>query len=60
MLVPFNALLASRKFWLAVVSVLAVVLGEFLSPELAEAIVQMCLILIGAITIEDAAQKLNG
>jgi len=56
------SLFRSRKFWLAVVGVVQTIFF-FFWPEapdgLWEAINTILLILIGAIAVEDAAQKLN-
>ena len=55
-------LFASRKFWLAVVGVAQTVLFQFVPnfpAEVWQAINVLILAVIGGITIEDAADKLN-
>jgi len=53
-------LFKSRKFLLALVAVVLIVLQNFgLDPTLVEAINQILLIIIAAITVEDAAEKLG-
>jgi hypothetical protein len=58
------SLLRSRKFWIAVFGLLAVIYTsatgqEFMSMETQEAIVKIVLVLIGSIAVEDAATKLR-
>lgn len=61
-----KGLLKSRKFWLAVVALLAIVAIEgFGVPEeaanrIAEAIMAVIGVLIIGIAVEDSAKKLNG
>lgn len=62
----FKALLRSRKFWLAVgaigvaVAVSVFNVAEATATELADKIVSIILVLIGAIAAEDVATKLRG
>ena len=55
-----DALIHSRKFWLAVFGVIQTVLFQFV-PQFPEAVWQsinvLVLVLIGAIAVEDAAEK---
>ncbi len=55
-------MLRSRKFWIAVVSAVAMVLtdGVGLAPGIGQAIVTIGGVLIGAIALEDAASKRAG
>lgn len=55
------ALLKSRKFWLTVVAIVITVLqqGLGLSPEIVEAVRTVLMFLVGAIAVEDAAQKFS-
>lgn len=54
-----NGLLKSRKFWLAVVGVVQVIVLDALgvAPEIWAAIEALIVVLIGTIAIEDAAAK---
>lgn len=56
-----NGLLTSRKFWLAVVAALAAIVlyvqGQLDANALADALVALAAIVIGAIAAEDAAAK---
>lgn len=57
-----KALLRSRKFWLAVVSIVQTVLFQFVPDfpaEVWQAIDGLIVVLIAGIAAEDAAQKLN-
>ncbi len=55
-----KSLLHSRKFWLAVFAVVqSIVLHYFTDfpPEIWESITLLCMVLIGSIAVEDAAEK---
>ena len=60
------SLLKSRKFWIAIVGILSVVLNESFGMDevsvksLSDAIVVIVGILIAAIAIEDSAEKIRG
>ncbi len=60
-----KALIASRKVWIALVAILAFVLvkyfgtGEELAEEVAEKVVGLAMLVIGAIAAEDVATKLK-
>ena len=62
MLNPLIALAQSRKFWLAVAGVVVpAILAAFdVGPEIGESILTLAFALIAAITVEDAAAKVNG
>lgn len=57
-----NALLVSRKFWLAVFGVFTAIVAEYLnvSPDIWISIEVLVLAVIASLTLEDAALKLNG
>ncbi|MHC4714997.1 MAG: hypothetical protein ACYTAN_17280 [Planctomycetota bacterium] len=61
-----RSLLKSRKFWTAVAAIMVLVAVNVFNwrPETAEAlaenVVSIAVILIGAIAIEDAAEKFSG
>jgi len=58
---PFNALLRSRKFWLAVVAVIQTIIFTAVPTfpqDVWQAINELLVILIATIAIEDAAEKL--
>jgi hypothetical protein len=57
---PFQALLKSRKFWLAVIAVVQTVVFQFIPSmpdEVWQAINVILLFLVGMIAVEDAALK---
>ena len=59
---PFNALLRSRKFWLAVFGVVQAIVFQFfpdVPDEVWQSIASLVMVLIGAIALEDAAEKLK-
>ena len=62
----FENLLRSRKFWTAAMALAALVLVECFgwgietAGELSEHVVDLAMILIGAIAFEDAAAKIKG
>jgi len=55
-------LLKSRKFWLAVVGVVQVIVLDFLGldPEIWQAIAALIAVLIAGIAVEDAGAKAAG
>ena len=61
-----KSLLRSRKFWTALAALAGVVLTEALgwdeasASSLADALVVVATVLIGAIAVEDAAEKIAG
>ena len=54
---PLKHLLYSRKFLLAVVALAFAALGGASSAELIELAKQLVLVVVGAIAVEDAAEK---
>lgn len=57
-----NALLHSRKFWIAVVALVAVILLHYVPnfpPDVLTALKDLAMVLIGAIAVEDAAKHLS-
>jgi len=57
---PFQALLKSRKFWLAVIAVVQTIVFQFIPSmpdEVWQAINVILLFLVGMIAVEDAALK---
>lgn len=56
-----KALLSSRKFWIAVLGVVVAgvmfVRGEITAEQFANALVVLCVVVIGGITLEDSASK---
>jgi hypothetical protein len=59
--IAFDALLRSRKFWLAVLGVINTIVAHYFAvPEdVWQAINALLLVVIAGITIEDAATKIN-
>lgn len=57
-----NGLLRSRKFWLAVFAVVQALVFHFfeIPEEVWQTIASLVAVLIGAIAVEDAAQKRSG
>ena len=56
---PFQALMRSRKFWLAVFGIIQALVFHYLSvpDEIWQSIAGLVAVLIGAIAVEDAAGK---
>ena len=54
-----HGLLRSRKFWLAVFGVVQAIVATYfeLPPELWQTITVLVMVLIGAIAVEDGAEK---
>jgi hypothetical protein len=59
---PLQALLHSRKFWLAVFAIVQALVLHYLSvpDDIWQAIVALIMVLIAAIAAEDTASKASG
>ena len=57
-----KSLLKSRKFWLAIVGVVQVIVldGLGIAPEIWQAVAALLAVLIGAIAVEDVGKRFGG
>ena len=50
---PFKKLMASRKFWISVITAISSVVAYFRDPEMAKLITAVGLTLVGGLGLED-------